>query len=126
MGNATIIYRLTDYGADATAHADGEFFIVYAGSRFGAVRNAHDHVMLNYRRAIARDFSFDEASLTLNEDVKPALSRAASATNIRGLRPTVLILSSARTPGCSSQGRLPVATRMIMKCSDHVKTFRLL
>ena len=70
MGNATIIYRLTDYGVDATAHADGEFFIVHAGSRFGAVRNAHDHVMLNYRRAIARDFSFDEASLTLNEDVK--------------------------------------------------------
>ena len=69
MGNATI-YRLTDYGADATAHVEDRFFIVHAGSRFGAIRNNYDGMMLDFRRAIARDFDFDEATLTLNEDLK--------------------------------------------------------
>lgn len=63
-------YRCTDHGADATAHEEDRFFVVHAGSRFGAPRNENDHLMLNFRRAIARDFDFDESTLVLNEDVK--------------------------------------------------------
>lgn len=71
MENATRkTYRCTDCGADATAHEEDGFFVVHAGSRFGAPRNANDHLTLNFRRAIARDFDFDESSLTLKEDVK--------------------------------------------------------
>ena len=66
----TIIYRCTDNGSDATAHEEDGFFVVRAGSRFGVVRNGNDSMMQVFRRAIARDFSFDETSLTLNEDVK--------------------------------------------------------
>ena len=69
MGKATI-YRLNDHGADATAHVEDGFFVVHAGSRFGAIKNNYDGMMLDFRRAIARDFDFDEATLTLNEDLK--------------------------------------------------------
>lgn len=69
MENATI-YRLTDHGADATAHEEGGYFIVHAGSRFGAIRNNGDSMMIEFRKAIARDYTFDESTLMLNEDVK--------------------------------------------------------
>jgi len=69
MENATI-YRCTDNGSDATAHEEDGFFVVRAGSRFGVVRNGNDGIVREFRRAIARDFSFDEKSLTLNEGVK--------------------------------------------------------
>lgn len=65
-----VIYRCTDHGSDATAYEKDGFFVVRAGSRFGKIRNGKDHMMLQYRRAIARDFAFDEKSLILNEDVK--------------------------------------------------------
>ena len=65
-----VIYRCTDHGSDATAYEKDGFFVVRAGSRFGKIRNGKDHMMLQYRRAIARDFAFDEKSLILKEDVK--------------------------------------------------------
>lgn len=63
-------YRCTDHGADATAHEEDKLFVIHAGSRFGEIRNRHDHLMLQFRRGISRDFDFDEETLTLNEDVK--------------------------------------------------------
>ena len=39
-------YRCTDHGSDATAHEDGIYFIVHAGSRFGPSENPNDRVAL--------------------------------------------------------------------------------
>ena len=61
-------YRCTDHGSDATAHEDGIYFVVHAGSRFGPSENPNDRIALNYRMFLSREGAFEDDGLTLRGD----------------------------------------------------------
>lgn len=66
----TTIYHCTDCGSNATAYEKDGFFVICAGSRFGSIRNKHDHVMLGYRDFLSRNKAFEDDGLTLRADEK--------------------------------------------------------
>ena len=68
MESDTRVYRCTDYNTDATAHIEGPFFVVHAGSKFGEIRNNYDKVMLKFREALCAEKAFLSDNLPLKED----------------------------------------------------------